>query len=348
MKKILILYITIFLLTGCYDYVEIDDLVLISGMLIDYKDNEFEITSEVIENEKESKIKVFTTKCNSIDECIYKISKLSNKDIFISHLKVLILTESTITSNVNYYDYFLREPKSKMNFHVYYVSDEYKKNILNVYKKDTGSAFYIKDLMEFNNKIFSSSTPLTFLDLVYKDKEYGVNPIYPELKIKKNNDEEIIYLENIVTFNKNNEKLTLDDIEGITYNIITNNLLKSVITIPCDDNNFSINLTNSKTKYKWNNNTFNLNVSINGKLSTYTCKYDLDDPKTIDKLSNLTNKYINNNINKILKISKENNNDFLGVTNYIYKHTKKKLNIKNINIKTKVNSTINAIGEIRK
>jgi len=347
MKKILILLSIIFLMSGCYDYVEIDDLVIVTGILIDYNDNQYEVTSEVIENEKESKVKVFTTKCTTIDECIYKISKLSNKDIFISHLKTLILTESTITSNIDFYDYFLREPKSKMNFNVYYVSDEFKKDILNVYKKDSSTAFYIKDLMEFNNKIFSSSTPLSFLDLVYKKEEYGINPIYPSLEIKKNNDEEIIYLQNLVTF-KNKKKRILNDDEGITYNIITNNLIKTVINIPCDNNNFSITLNDTKTKYKWINNKLSLNTKISAKISTYTCKYDLDDPKTINKLSDLTNNYIKKNINNLIKISKEDNNDFLGLTGYIYKHSKKKLKIKDININTKVDTTINAIGEIRK
>ena len=71
MKKILILLSIIFLMSGCYDYVEIDDLVIVTGILIDYNDNQYEVTSEVIENEKESKVKVFTTKCTTIDECIY-------------------------------------------------------------------------------------------------------------------------------------------------------------------------------------------------------------------------------------------------------------------------------------
>ena len=58
MKKIILLFILLFSLTGCFDYVEIDDLVIITGMLIDYKDNEFEITSQVIENDGKTIIKV--------------------------------------------------------------------------------------------------------------------------------------------------------------------------------------------------------------------------------------------------------------------------------------------------
>ncbi len=345
MKKILILFSFILLLSGCYDYVEIDDLVIISGMLIDYKDNQYEINSQIIENNNETKIKVYKTKCKSIDECIFEISKLSNKDIFISHMKTLILTESAIKNNDNYIDYFLRDTKSKMNFYIYYTDDKYKEDILNIYKNEGGSAFYIKDLMKYNNKIFSSSTPLSFLDFVYKKTEYGIDPIYPNLKIIENNNEKVLYLDGLISFNKN--KLTLNDEQSIMYNILTNNLVKTIITIPCDNNNYSLVLEKTTNKKEVKNNTFNNNISINAKLSSYNCKYDLDDPKTINKLSNITNKYIKDKMEELIDLSISNDIDFLGISSYIYKHENKKIDFKKVNINTNVSTTIDSIGEIR-
>ena len=99
MKKIIILLISILLLSGCYDYVEINDLVIITGMLIDYENDNYVITNQLIENEKESIVKIYKTEGKTIDECISKLSKLLNKDIFISHLKSLIITENLIYSN---------------------------------------------------------------------------------------------------------------------------------------------------------------------------------------------------------------------------------------------------------
>lgn len=356
MKKIIIILI-ILLLTGCYDYVEIDDLVIISGMLIDYQDNKYKITSQVIENESETKIKVFTTVADTIEECISEISKLSNKDIFISHLKVLILTEDLIKSNKDFYDFFLRDPKSKMNFYIYYVDNKYKDEILNIYKDDNGSSLYLKDLMVFNNKIFSSSTPVSFLDLTQRKMEYGIDSIYPNISIKENNNEKILYLENLVTFNNKNEKIILNDKNGIYYNMLINNIKKTIINIPCNNGNFSININNQKTKFKWKNNTFNINIKLTGKINSYNCKYDLNKSDSIKKLTNLTNNEVKQNVNKLINISKENKTDFIGIGNYIYKHDKDYFdfknrnwndNLKNIKIKINVDSTITSIGELRK
>jgi Ger(x)C family germination protein len=356
MKKLLILFAIIFLLTGCNDYVEIDDIIIISGMLIDYKNNMYEVTSQVIENETKTKIKVYTTTCNNIDECIYKISKISNKDIFISHLKVLILTESTIKNDKNFYDYFLRETKSKMNFYVYYVDEQYKDEILNIYKEDKGSSLYIKDLMDFNSKIFSSSTPISFLDYMQMKLEYGINPIYPNLKIKDSNDNKIIYLENIIVFNDNYNKITLNDNEGIFYNILKNKTNKTILNIPCKDKDFSIIVDDVNTKYNWDNNTFNIKINLKSNINSYNCELDLNNPQNIDKLSNIANKYIKDNIHNIINIAKENNVDFIGIGSYIYKHDKNYFdfknnnwnnNLKNIETNIEVKTIINSIGEIK-
>ena len=42
MKKLVIL-LMLLSLTGCYDYIEIDDLVILTGIILDYKDNNIEM-----------------------------------------------------------------------------------------------------------------------------------------------------------------------------------------------------------------------------------------------------------------------------------------------------------------
>ena len=102
MKKILILLIMIFSLTGCKDYIEINDLAILTGIVIDYTDDMYEVTAQLIVNDKKSNTKVFTTKSSSINEAIAELSKLSNKEVFISHLKVLIVTDNIIKNNIDF------------------------------------------------------------------------------------------------------------------------------------------------------------------------------------------------------------------------------------------------------
>ena len=131
MKKIILLFMLL-LLTGCKDYTEINDLGIISGMIIDYKDNKYEITTEIITNDKESELQILSTTSTSIDEAIKELSKLTNKKVFIPHLKVLIITDNILKEDIDYYDYFLRNSKSSMNFYVYYIDSKIKDKIFKI------------------------------------------------------------------------------------------------------------------------------------------------------------------------------------------------------------------------
>ena len=157
MKKIIIPLILILSLSGCKDYIEINDLAILTGIVIDYKDNMYEVTAQLIVNDKDSKIEVFKTSSSSINEAIAELSKLSNKEVFISHLKVLIVTDRIIKKDIDFKDYFLRSSKSKMNFYIYVIDNDISDKILNVYKENNGSSIYLEKMMKFNQNIFSSS-----------------------------------------------------------------------------------------------------------------------------------------------------------------------------------------------
>ena len=337
MKKIILLLLSILLLTGC-DYIEIEDLVIITGIIIDYKDNNYVLTSQVLENEDKTIIKNYTTTGNTIDEALYKLSKYSNKDIFISHMKVLLLTENTIKNNVNYYDYFIRNSKSKMNFYVYLINDEIKEKILD----QDNNSIYLKELTDLNSKVFSSSAKTTFLELIQNKYEYGITEIYPIVDIK----EDKLYLNKLAYYN--NEIYTLNDIESITYNMITNKIDKSSLDIPCNDKIFSITIDNVKTKYNYNND-FMINISFDSKIDEYTCDYDLNSNESINILTTQINENVEKNVLNLINISQKNNTDFIGFGNYIYKITHKKENnyLEKLNFKVKSNTTIISLGESR-
>ena len=357
MKKI-ILIIFILLLYGCSDYTEINDLAVVTGISIDYKDEEFNVSVQIILDSKESKIGVYSAKSKTIEGSLAEISKLCNKELFFSNLKVLIVSNNLLKNNINYYDYFLRESESKMNYYVYVVDDEIYNDLLNVNNDKEGSSLYLEKLMKFNERVFSSSTPLNFAKLLQNLLEYGINPVYPSITIKDNNGENVLYLDKLITFNNDNKMTELNDNEAIIYNILTNNTNTTVINVNCNnDDYFALILEDVSTSYDFKNKTFTYNIEATSKINTYHCDYKLTDDETIPKLEKLAQKYINNEANNLLELVKKNENDFLGIGNYIYKHNTKFFDfknkdwdkyIKNIDVKVKSNIKIVSTGEAKK
>ena len=51
MKKILVIILTLLFCTGCFDYKEINDLAIISAIGIDYENDEYIITLEILNDQ---------------------------------------------------------------------------------------------------------------------------------------------------------------------------------------------------------------------------------------------------------------------------------------------------------
>lgn len=356
MKKIIIILVCLIMMCGCSEYSEINDMVIVSGIIVDYKDEIFSINVEAMVNDKNSKIETYKTSASSIQEGLTKISEMSNKKLFLPHLKALILTKDAIKNNANFYEYFLRDPKSKMNFNIYVINSSIMDEIFNI-NDENGVSMYLEKMIDFNKEVFSSSYPIVFLKLMHKKYEVGIDQIYPEVDIKEINGKKIIYLKNLVVFDESNNEIILEQNESIYYNLVSNTLNKTTLEIDCDDDLFYISINDYKTKYKWKNNKFQIDVKLDSKINTYNCKYDLNKKESIDKLNNFINKKIKSNIMNLIKIEKENKIDFIGIGNYIYKHDKNYFDfqrnnwneyLSNIDIEVKSTSTISSIGEMRK
>ena len=153
-------------------------------------------------------------------------------------------------------------------------------------------------------------------------------------------------------YKKDVEIIEFTENESITYNILTNTIDKSSITVKCDNEKFTMQIQDIKTKYKWKNNIFNINTNLNAKITDYECKYDLSDINSLKKLEKLSKDYMNDEINNLINKTQKYNNDILGIENYIYKHdknyNKKTFNLNNIKNKNDITVNIISTGEIRK
>jgi len=360
MKKLVII-LCIFLLTGCGDYVEINDLAIITGMSLDYKDKMYDVTIQMVDSkspEETNKVITFNAQSESIEKAVDKLSDELNKKIFISHLKSLLISKNILKQDANFYDSFLRNPKSRLNFNIFVVDDEITgKDILEYQSSGENSAMYLESLLTFNKDTYSSASELVFHIFLTDTYEKGKNVIYPVVSFKDIEKKDKIIIKNLVTYNYKNDELKLDEIESILYNMLVNKAGGSLIDINCEDEIFALEMNSSKTKYKWEKNIFKIDISIDTYLSSYHCKWDLSDKETEKKLRNLTEKQILEKINLLIKKAQENENDFIGLGNHIYKYDYDYFDFnkdiwdkkfKNLNIKTNVDISINNTGELRK
>ena len=372
MKKIIILVIIIFFLSGCYNYKELNKIAIVSSISIDKKDNNYLVGAQVMnvkskEDTSSSKIIVYEMTGKTIEEALRKMTTKSNKKLYGGHLGKLVISEEVAKDSIiDIIDLFQRLPEIKDEFTITIVKGiEANKVIKIITSPENIPADFVKSSIETAD-IDSALTYSSKLDefVSYYLKEY-IDPVISVIEIKnynkkgtslKNNEtsysETKIILNNIaVTSNGKLEKF-LNESETIGYNFIRNNIMNMILPIKCDneDNYSSISISKSKTKQKINKNNnkyiINLNVESNASINEYNCTKDLDKEKNIKSLEKKTEKKIKKYINKAINTQKNAKGKFLGLERMIYLNYPQYNNEKyDVKIKTKVN--ISRKGDIR-
>ena len=123
MKKVILIIISIIILTYVnkgQNYTELNDLAIIKSIGITYKDNKYTIYATIIDEINEDNIpktKVIKTSNKEVKELFNDIKLLVNKEIYLSHIDLLIISETL--KNDNYQEiinYFIENQEIRNDF----------------------------------------------------------------------------------------------------------------------------------------------------------------------------------------------------------------------------------------
>ena len=104
--KIIFIVITLFSLTGC-SYVELNKMAIVSALGIDYKDNSYQITAQVMDVQKtegNSSIQtslIYEAEGKTIGEAIRNLSEKYPKTVYLGHLQIIIIGKEVAESKMD-------------------------------------------------------------------------------------------------------------------------------------------------------------------------------------------------------------------------------------------------------
>ena len=107
MKKLLIIPL-IFLLTGCWNYRELNQLAITTGIAVDKENDNYKITIMIANSKKSSSsdgsitpsAAVYDGTGQTIYEAFKDTSLSVSKQIYLSHIDVLVLSEEVAKNNL--------------------------------------------------------------------------------------------------------------------------------------------------------------------------------------------------------------------------------------------------------
>ena len=331
MKKIIPLLLCL-LLTGCFNYNELNNLAVITTIGID---NNYDV-SFLISTDTESNAIVKGNGDDLSSSFLDAIKKLS-KTAYFGHLKLILINSNVAKEGLsNIVDSLVRNYETIKKLKLVLVEDTTTYDILNTpITLDNFSSNNIIDIISNSNKRLSNSSDVLLSSFVYKMINYGYDNVLPVITIKDNN----IEVKNIGVFSYDKLVGYLDLEESIIFNILMNK--SNTFDIKLDD--ITLRIDSSKSKTNLSKYNFSFDLYLDGFVIESTKEIDFN-KDTINYINNLLDEKIMYLTDSLIKHSISLNSDFLGLGNRIYKSD---FNLYKENYMNLINYTINVHSNIR-
>lgn len=333
-KLLPMVFLLTFLLAGCWDFKQIDNYYILTGLGVD-KDsetNELIVTTRVpapITGLQTSSTftregRVISRKGRSILEATQRIGNELKKEIYLGHLQVIIISKEAAETGINnIIDSVSRNPQIQRKLYVMLSEGRAKEVIGAINQLDVAPIQDISNMLDINKTNYY--IPVTLDQFLYRYRGVGFDPSLPIISSKNN----IVEVSGMGIFK--NDKLVGElsgeetramsllispDFSSEYYTVqkkINDRHLNNLITIETKHVNRNI-----KVYLKENHIDAHLKIKLIGKIVEYPMwMEEEDDEKVYEIASKHLEEYIKSNLERVIEKSKKYNSDLLGIGKYV-------------------------------
>ena len=314
MKRIKFLILLLPLLSGCYNYRELNDLGITTAVSIDYKDNNFYVIAEVINPIKQqdasssnnSPFVNYNSSSSSLQDAFRKVVLESPRQLYAAQLEIIVLSEEVVNNHLEeVLEYFARDPEARTEIKIIVAktADSTKAITLQTLLTSLSSSNIINSL-DLQSKVLGMAYPVTLNELLNMYIDPYLEVVLPSMTLYGNyeiGDEK----ENITTsspkaivkidgstITKDNKILGYLDLEeSKILNLINGKLKETIIKMNYYDGYiiFEPNRIKVSRELDIKNNIIKINISGYSKTKEIQSNINLKDPKEVKKLNKALN-----------------------------------------------------------
>lgn len=369
MKTKLIIFISLlFILTGCYNYSELNELAIANGISIDYKDNKY-IVSILMANshkatnntsENQASTSLFQGEGSTIDEAITSLELTLPKKLYLGHVNIIVLDYNYAEKGLyDFFDYATKNSELIKKLCVVISKDtEAYKVLATLSPLEMFSSKNIIANIDTTNKSVGTIYNVKLSEVLYKYLEKGMEFIIPTVTIKGSSDDATkednikdpiskAHL-NVLTFSIfKNDKLV--DIVSINESKGINILTNKTTNLKIMKDNYSATLNSLKCKLDYKDNKINIKVKFSYVINSIK-DIDITNKNEKDKLTKEIEREVHSYIKEAIDITVNKNTDSIGFGNLIYKHKPKYYEsikddyLNNLDFNIEVKGSLESIG----
>jgi len=345
MKKLLILLLVL-PLTGCYNYNELNNLAIATGFAVDIKDDEYEITVLISNSQKQgsgdskssASAAVYRGTGKTMFEAIKDTSLSISKQIYISHIEVLVLSEEVAkTKTTEVIDFFFRYPQTRNEFYLVIAEDTNAGDLFDVTTPlETFPSQNISKNLEITEKLQGYIYTVTFNEFVKDLIEEGKNPTLPTISLKgsveegnkqenieKIEPETYLKLGMMGVFNGSNLVGISNKDQSKGINFLNDKVKTTLIVTNINDGKVVVELSSSKTKksveIENNKPKFKVEINCDGSIAEVANNIKIEEPESIEIIKKRSEEEIKRIVNEAINYSKELKTDIFSLGSLVYK-----------------------------
>ena len=345
MKKIKFLILLLPLLSGCYNYRELNELGITTAISIDYKDDSFYVMAEVVNPIKQqdasssnnSPFINYSSSSTSLQDAFRKVVLESPRQLYAAQLEIIVLSDEVVSNHLEeVLEYFSRDPETRTEIKVIVAKteDSTKAITLQTLLTSLSSSNILKSL-ELQNKVLGVSYPVTLNELLnmYVDPYLEVTlpsmTLYgnPEIGDEKENlttsSPKTIVKMNGSTITKDNKILGYLELEeSKVLSMINGKLNETIIKMDYNDGYiiFEPNRIKVSKELDIKNNIIKINISGYSKTKEIQSNINVKDPKEVEKLNKALNKELEKKVtDTFTSIREKYNTDIFGFQQLYYR-----------------------------
>ena len=334
MKKFLVLIFTLFLITGC-SYKELDALAIVTAIGIDYIDDEYLISAQIMDLQKGSgdstseKAVLYKGTGITIVEALRNIMRQYPKTIYLGHLEMAVLGKEVAEKKTDeIFDYFISSPESANDFMILVNKDGMAEEVINPKEASSEEANPSKDLLTSLENVTNRdgiAYEINFEEFLAIYLEVGKDPVLPVIKmIDDKQATNKVMITTLVPFKDNMLLNELDDKQAMAFTTLNNNYYDAPFTVKYNGTNISLLMLNPKSNYsvaiKDGKVNVDIKVKLEGHASEVSTKVTLSSPKVANEIETIFENQIKGYVESLMNYCKVNNVDVLGLKNMIYKN----------------------------
>ena len=306
MKKFFIILIFLLFTSGCYDYNQLNDLGIISGIAIDYEDEKFKVTFEVISTKKEGETSASSSTYNITskgDNLVLAFTNAANqmdKVPYFEHVEVVIFSKEVANSYLeDVIDYLIRTERLRNEFYAVISEDSAEKLLTAKTKSTPIVSNFLVQLLKFNNETYNSAYYTPFTKTLNSMLTEGEDAMLPVFKV---DDDKKIELDGLGIFKDFHLVHIFNNEEASIVNLLHNFKVRSIhFQMNCDnDKSVVIADYDSEVTIVPTKKNLYVKATINARISESTCDYNFKEASTYLELEEEFTKIIEEKMNQVL------------------------------------------------